>query len=309
MTKPLATTVERFLTAKTAAGKSARTVEFYRSELARIADGLRTHDRTLDDAGPEDIEMYLAAERSRGLTSSSVEAHYRALSAFYRWLHARQRLPGQHWIVQVERPANPKKEPRRTTPAQVEALLTSIDPVTWLDFRDRALLLVMFWSGLRVGETAGLTVADLDMANKRIQVRHGKGDKPRSVRYHPTANADLLAYLYNRPDPTDARLWLSSDGFKGARGALNESSIRQMLRRRCLAAGLPVINPHSLRHGFAMTMLNDGGAPLEAVSKMLGHASPEITRRFYADYVDDEISFLYDAAVDRQQARRRKAGE
>ena len=94
VTKPLATTVERFLTAKTAAGKSARTVEFYRSELARIADWLRTHDRTLDDAGPEDIEMYLAAERSRGLTSSSVEAHYRALSAFYRWLHARQRLIG-----------------------------------------------------------------------------------------------------------------------------------------------------------------------------------------------------------------------
>ena len=302
--------VDRFLTAKTAAGKSRRTVDFYRAELACAADWLRAHGHTLEDAGPEDIEQYLAAERLRNLSPASIEAHYRALSAFYRWLHSRSfgrlknQQPGDHWIVQVERPANPKREPRRATPEQVETLLASIDPLTWLDWRDRALVRVMFWSGLRVSEAIALTVADLDMANRRIRVQHGKGDKPRTVRYHPAANADLLHYLYSRPDPADVRLWLSGDGSGGVRGALTDNGVRQMLRRRCLAAGVKIINPHSLRHGFAMTMLNDGGAPLEAVAKMLGHASPEITRRFYADYVDEELNALYDAAIDRQQKRR-----
>lgn len=212
-------------------------MDFYRAELACAADWLRAHGHTLEDAGPEDIEQYLAAERLRNLSPASIEAHYRALSAYYRWLHSRSfgrlknQQPGEHWIAQVERPANPKKEPRRTTPEQVETLLSSIDPETWLDWRDRALVRVMFWSGLRVSEAVALTVADLDMANRRIRVQHGKGDKPRSVRYHPAANADLLHYLYSRPDPADVRLWLSDNGAGGVRGALTDVLSRPPARR------------------------------------------------------------------------------
>ena len=66
------------------------------------------------------------------------------------------------------------------------------------------------------------------------------------------------------------------------------------------------INPHALRHGFAMEMLNNGGATMEAVSRMLGHASPEITRRFYADYLDEEIAAIYNDAIQRSAARRQK---
>ena len=118
------------------------------------------------------------------------------------------------------------------------------------------------------------------------------------------ATPDLLAYLFNRPAHHAPELWTGNDGSGGARGALTDNGIRQMLRRRSKAAGMRPINPHSLRHGFAMEMLNNGGASLEAVSKFLGHASPEITRRFYADYIDEELAAIYTAAIDRSARRR-----
>ena len=296
--------IERFITAKEAAGRSARTIQFYRSELAAAAAWMQAHGADLDHADAGAIEAHLAAERARGQSPASISARFRALSAYYRWMHARGRQPGEPEIAQVKRPDAGHREPRRTTPAQVEQLLASIQPATWLDYRDRALIWIIFWSGLRVSEAAGLRVEDIDQAARRLHIRAGKGDKARTVPYHPGAGPDLLAYLFNRPAHHAPELWIGNDGSGGAKGALTDNGIRQMLRRRSQAAGMRPINPHSLRHGFAMEMLNNGGASLEAVSKFLGHASPEITRRFYADYMDEELAAIYTAAIDRSARRR-----
>ena len=298
--------IERFITAKEAAGRSPRTIQFYRSELANADAWMQAHGCDLDHADAGAIEAYLAAERARGQSPASVSARYRALSAYYRWIHARRRQPGEPEIAQVERPDPGHREPRRTTPDQVERLLASIQPATWLDYRDRALIWIVFWSGLRVSEAAGLRVEDIDQATRRLHIQSGKGDKARTVPYHPGAGPDLLAYLFSRPAPHAAELWIGNDGSGGTKGALTDNGIRQMLRRRCKAAGMKAINPHSLRHGFAMEMLNNGGATMEAVSKFLGHSSPEITRRFYADYLDEELGSIYNAAINRSRERRKK---
>ena len=298
--------IERFITAKEAAGCSARTIQFYRAELSAAGAWLRAHGHDPDQADACAIEAHLAAERQRGQSPASVSARYRALSAYYRWTHARQRRPGDPEIAQVERPDTGHHEPRRTTPDQVEQLLASITPATWLDYRDRALIWIIFWSGLRVSEAAALRVEDIDQASHRLHIQAGKGDKGRPVPYHPGAAPDILGYLFSRPAPHAPQLWIGNNGAGGPRGALTDNGIRQMLRRRCKAAGMKAINPHSLRHGFAMEMLNNGHAPMEAVSRILGHSSPEITRRFYADYIDEEIGSIYTSAITRSGERRKK---
>lgn len=300
--------ITAFLTAKIAAGKASRTIDYYRRELGAALAWMQARGSDLDGATAEQIEQHLAEERARGMSAASVSARYRAISAYLRWRHARQRSPGQPVIADVARPQIGKKEPRRTTPDQIERLIASIEPATWIDLRDRALLRIMFWSGLRVGETAALALGDLDTAARRLHVRSGKGGKARIVPYHPAAAPDLLGYLFSRPDAAGAvYLWSAGNGAGGAtNSALTDNGIRQILRRRCKAAGMVTINPHALRHGFAMEMLNNGGATMEAVSRMLGHASPEITRRFYADYLDEEIAAIYNDAIQRSAARRQK---
>lgn len=296
--------IDRFLTAKIAAGRSERTIKFYWLELTFASKWFEANGSTLEDADAGQIEKHLASELKRGQGQASVDARYRALSAFYNWRHRRYKLPGEPEIAEVERPGMPDSEPRRTTPGEIEQVLSAIPAETWMDLRDRSIIRITFWSGLRVSEVAGLHVADIDQAERRLRIRRGKGGKPRTVPFHPSVMADLVAYLFARPDPTEPMLWISDNGAGGARGVLQADGVRQMIARRCKAAGVRRINPHALRHGFAMTMLNQGGVAMDAVAKMMGHSDPNVTRRFYAHYLDDEISNIYEDAIARTSKRK-----
>ena len=296
--------IDRFLTAKLAAGRSERTIRFYWLELTFAAKWFEANGTTLEGADAGQIERHLVTERKRGQGQASVDARYRALSAFYNWRHRRDKLPGQPEIADVERPGMPKGEPRRTTPDEIERVLSAIPAETWMDLRDRSIIRITFWSGLRVSEVAGLSVADIDQAERRLHIRNGKGGKPRKVPFHPVVMADLVAYLFARPDHMESMLWIGDDGAGGARGVLQAGGVRQMIARRCKAAGVRRINPHALRHGFAMTMLNEGGVTMDAVAKMLGHSDPSITRRFYAHYLDEEIDIIYEDAIARTRKRK-----
>ena len=109
---------------------------------------------------------------------------------------------------------------------------------------------------------------------------------------------DLLGYLYAKPRHASNTLWLGSDGYEGA-NPITREGVRQALRRRCLAAQMRPLNPHSFRHGFAMTMLNDGQAQMSVISKLLGHSSETITRDFYAEWQDVGLGTAYRAAYTR----------
>jgi integrase len=105
-------------------------------------------------------------------------------------------------------------------------------------------------------------------------------------------------YLYNRPAWSKPPLWVSSDGYSGVRGALTAEGIRVMLRRRCTDVGLRSINPHQVRHGFAMTLLN-AGMELSAVSAAMGHSSQSVTEQVYAAWLTEGLAREYDAALRR----------
>lgn len=243
----------------------------------------------------DEIERFLADCHEAGLSPSTVHARYRALKALFRFLEKRRRIDrDENPIAMLEAPSVPKTvRPYVTVPELRQLLATTGDD--WIGQRDRLILLLLFYSGLRLGEVAALQVVDLDATTLEVIVHHGKGDRSRVVPMSPEVRPVLAAYLYQRPEHR-AELWLSSDGYGGVAGVLRPEGIRQMIFRRCARAGLPRLNPHRFRHGFAMWMLN-AGARLTTVSAAMGHSDPAITSQVYAHTTITTVRREYDAAL------------
>ena len=179
-----------------------------------------------------------------------------------RTLPAVLRRADMEKLLAVHAAVGPDGKPREQTPA---------------DLRDQALLELLYASGLRVSEAAGLDVKDVDLSQGQARVM-GKGSKERIVPLHATAVAAIAEYLERgRPvlavKPGESRLFLSSRGTP-----LTADAIRRMFKESLRAAELDEsLSPHAVRHTFATDVL-DGGADLRSVQEMLGHASLSTTQ-------------------------------
>lgn len=285
--------LDRFLIAKEAAGLASRSLHWYSAQNLAYLEWLEVNPG-FGFTAPESVEMFLAHERRRGLAPSTIHARYRGLSAWFGWLTKRNLIPANP-IAAVDRPRIPKKHQRYVPLRDFLALYTSIQDETWLDERDRAIMLLLLFSGLRVSEVIGLHVDDVDLDERMVHVRAGKGGHSRDVPVAPDFKGVHIRYLLSRPAYPGTELFVSHDGYRGVRGVFSANGVRQMLRRRCRAAGLPEYNPHAFRHGFAMLFLNAGMA-LSAVSEAMGHTS-EQTTRIYARYLKDGLSRAYESTV------------
>ena len=284
-----------FITSRIAAGLSPKTIAWYTWLLSRYTAHCTLH--MLDPALPASVETFLVQLRRDGQAPASVAAYHRALRVYFGWMMKRGYLQANP-MLQVERPRVPRQRKRHVTVSEFRRLYDGIVGATWLDDRDRALLVVMFYSGLRVGEVVGLQRADVDLAHRLITIRQGKGGHSRIVPCAPLLADPLMMYLQLRPAWSKPPLWISCDGSNGVRGALTAEGIRVMLRRRCAAAGLRYLNPHQFRHGFAMTLLN-AGMEMSAVSAAMGHSSQAITEQVYAAWLTDGLAREYNEALRR----------
>ena len=277
--------------------RAHKTLEWYGEQFAafdrwRLAAGLPD---VLPDA--ETIDAYIADQHERH-RPATVHARFRALRALLNFLERRRKLErGENAIHLVDAPSVPQEVRRHVSVAECETLLGSIGASAWLDHRDRLIVLLLMFSGLRVGELCALTVADVDSLRCEGTVQNGKGDKARVVPCVEDVRAALAAYLYSRPSHAPALL-LASDGYDGVKGPLQAEGVRQMLIRRCQAAGIAIYNPHAFRHGFAMWLLN-AGARLTTVSTAMGHSDPALTSKVYAHTTTQTIRREYEEAVSR----------
>lgn len=287
--------LESFLVAKTAAGLSVRTLSWYRLFIAGFLDFCEC--RSLDQKQPETVEAYLAELRSRQVSPHTVSGCYRALSVWFGWLVKRGLLAVSP-LHTVQRPRLPQKRAPYVRPAEFDLLLASIRGSDWTDARDRALLLALYYSGLRVAEALALTACDIDGPRRLLTVVSGKGDKTRLVPCHPQFVSELAAYRAGLPADPLPCLFVSNDGAGGIRGPLTPNGLRQMMRRRCAQAALPYLHPHAFRHGFAMLFLNNG-MEMSAVSAAMGHSSVSVTESVYARWLPNGLLRQYDAALRR----------
>lgn len=275
--------LEAFLTAR--ARLSARTLEWYRLQIETFIAWLSKQQISGSTwLTPETIEKFLAEEQKR-ISEASVAGRFRALLAFFNWLVERKYLAVSP-MVGVERRDAPKRVPRRTDLESYQILIDSIPMAHWLDLRDRLAINVMFLCGLRVSEVAGLRIGDFDIRQGLLTVRSGKGNKDRIVPMQPAVSGAFVRYMYGRPGWPGSEVMLSADVGRNAQGVIKPNGLRIMLRRRCEAAGVPYINPHSFRHGLAMYLLNHGG-DMSLVQKILGHSKIATTADYYAEWVTE----------------------
>lgn len=248
-----------FLLDKQASLRAPRTLEYYRRVLGDFSLWLeREGVADLARLRPLHVRAYLVAIRGRGYSDATVGLYARGLRAYLRFCHAEGYMPE---ALRFDMPKAERKLKRALTPAEAQALIAACE-----DLRDLALLTLMLDTGLRLGEVAALTWADLDLATGAVRVRRGKGGKGRlSVVGLKTRRALLKYRRSSEATDGDAPLWV------GKRGALGPSGVAQAVRRIGRKAGLEV-SPHALRRTFA-TLSATGGMSVVTLQALMGHAT------------------------------------
>ncbi|HEY0839226.1 MAG TPA: site-specific tyrosine recombinase XerD [Vulgatibacter sp.] len=273
-------------------GLRPKTVDAYGEDLRDYLDDL--HRAGMSDAAliePSHIETHLANLAGRGLSSRSQARHLASIRMLHRFLLA-DRITTTDPARAIERPKPERKLPVYLTVPEVEALLAVPESATVLGARDKAMIELLYATGLRVSELCGLEVADLNLAAGYLIAR-GKGDKERIVPVGAIARAAVEHYL-DGPRAAldggcDARHLFLRPGGKG----LSRQAFWKRLRRHAIAAGIDrPISPHKLRHSFA-THLLERGADLRAVQQMLGHADVSTTQ-IYTHVDSRRLRGLYD---------------
>jgi integrase/recombinase XerC len=278
-------------------GASAHTLRSYRTDLTDCAAFLAARRLgTLVEADARTLRAYLAALHDRGLARTSIARRLAALRSFFRFLMRRGRASANP-AREVSTPKLPKKLPVYLPIDESEALLRADPPPTAGGARDRAILELLYATGIRVAELAGLDVEDVSLRDWRegaVRVL-GKGRKERVVPVGRQAVEALRAYLGERGERGSGPLFLNERGRR-----LTVRSVHRIVRARARAAGLHRrVSPHTLRHTFA-THLLDGGADLRLIQELLGHARLGTTQK-YTHVSTDRLMKVYDAAHPRAQ--------
>ena len=279
-------------------GLSPRTVEAYARDLVEYLEALaRAKVRAPRAVWQEHVRGHLAT-LGRRLSARSQARHLAAIRMFHRFLVA-ERHADRDPTELVETPRQARRLPIFLTLEEVEALLEAPRDTTAAGLRDRAMLHVLYATGLRVSELIGLSINSIQL-DAGYLVARGKGDKERLVPLGRRAVAEVRAWL-GRGRPALLRGRASRALFVGPRGtALTRQGVWKLLRRHALAAGIKKqLSPHKLRHSFA-THLVERGADLRVVQAMLGHADLATTQ-IYTHVDGRRLRAVYDAAHPRSR--------
>lgn len=271
-------------------GLSANTLAAYARDLKKFETWLsRERGKGIAAAEREDVSAFLQQLRRGGAEPSSVARQASTLRHFYRYLVADGFIKRDP-TVEIETPRAWQTLPKFLTAEEVELLLEQPDVSSEVGIRDRAVLELLYASGLRVSEVAGLRLSDVDL-DAGVVTCLGKGSKERAVPIGRSAIGWVTRYLPIRQKWLGQRTssWL----FITRRG---RPLRRQMLWRRVVwygrKAGLGHVTPHMLRHTFA-THLLEHGADLRSVQLMLGHADISTTE-VYTHVTDERLREVYE---------------
>lgn len=274
-------------------GLAENSVTSYTQELRNFAQYL-TPKKITDFKRVDRLQVmaYLSALTAAGKSRNSVIHAVSALRKFYRYLVQTHQLTDNP-MANVAAPKHAQHLPAVLTVAEVDRLLVAPDTNNKYGLRDRAILEVMYATGLRVSELVHLKLADLHLEMGLIQTL-GKGDKERIIPIGDVASDWINQYLaHSRPvllkQRTSPYLFLNAHG-----GGLSRQSIWQKIKRYVALADIQKdVTPHTLRHSFATHIL-ENGADLRVVQELLGHADITTTQ-IYTHISKKRLLNVYDA--------------
>jgi integrase/recombinase XerD len=275
---------------------SGHTLESYGRDLAALAAFADTSRRNLEDLDRRALDTFVQKQRGRGQSPRSVARAVAAVRGFYRFLVLDRRLARSPAEDLQPPPAWPAL-PKFLSVEDVDILLAQPDTSTPLGLRDRALIELLYATGMRVSELVGVRDADLHL-DEHYLTCIGKGNKERLIPIGEQASAWIRRYqagarpgLVRRQKAggrTMPRLFVNARG-----GPLSRVGFWKILKRYGQKAGLPrMLSPHVLRHSFA-THLLERGADLRAIQMMLGHADLSTTQ-IYTHILEARLRAVYD---------------
>ena len=251
-------------------GKSEKTIEQYRRTATKLA---LVTGKTYTDIGVYDIRLFLAEEKQRGISNTTLENTRANLSAFFQWLLQEDHIT-KNPCMNIPPIKCPEKVRYPFSSVEIDALRRACRSK-----KERAIVEVLLSTGVRVSELTGLELMDVNFTEQSLHVRKGKGAKERTVYMDDLAKTHLERYLAERSTMTGA-LFLN-EYEKG----INPGGVRSILKRLGMRAGVENVHPHRFRRTFA-TRLAARGMDVQEIRKLLGHTNMDTTMKYV--YTSDE---------------------
>ena len=271
---------------------SQYTVKSYKRDLNCLSTYCESKSISLwTDLKQTDIRSYMASRHRQGLSSTSLQRELSAIRSFFNFLLKNQLTdnnPGQY----IKAPKKTRKLPKTLDVDQIKSLLEAGTNST-IEIRDLAMFELFYSSGIRLSELAQLNLTDIDLTDKSLMVRSGKGGKSRMLPIGSKAVAAINTWLEHRIKSitsTETALFISTRGTR-----LGQRSIELRLKQWCKKKGIAEhIHPHMLRHSFA-THLLESSQDLRAVQELLGHSNISTTQ-IYTHLDFQHLADVYDRA-------------
>ena len=271
---------------------SANTVFSYMRDIRQFDSWLRSgEEMTVLDATEVHISGYLAHLQQEGRSAATISRGLASLKNFYAYLVSTGFLTDSPVTSQIRVNRGEKKQPQVLTSAEVDRLLAQPAPVDAKGIRDKAMLEVLYATGIRVTELIDLNQDDFIPELKSIRV--GTGKKVRSIPLYPVAFRAVTQYLAQTrgtmvSDPSEKALFVNVNGSR-----MSRQGFWKILKHYQAKAGIDQeITPHTLRHSFAVHLI-ENGAELTAVKELMGHSDISSTQ-VYAQMINQKLKSVYD---------------
>jgi len=253
-------------------GASSHTLRAYRKDLREFSESVKCEPSNLDII---DLRGFIAGQIQKGLNKTTVSRRLSSIRSFFKFLY-REGYMKTNPAKLVSNPKVPKLLPRFLSVDDVFSLVEKPEGIGFLPARNRAVLELLYSSGLRVSELSGINTDDIHIKESLIKIK-GKGKKERIVPVGSKAIDAMKSYIIERMllKSKERALFLNRMGKR-----LTERGVRRIVVKYARAIGIHGrIGPHTLRHSFASHLLQ-GGADLRVIQELLGHASLSTTQKY-----------------------------
>ena len=252
-------------------GLSNNTAKAYEADISSFFQWLDNKDLKYKNLQEDHINQYISFLFQRKMRSSSVNRKISSIKSFYIFLVKRNFVKNSP-LNDLVTPKQEKYLPESMSEAEVDKLLNSPDVTNKIENRDKAMIEMLYATGMRISELVNLKITDVDMKRCVVKV-FGKGSKERLVPFGETALDSLRSYLNEREQSSSKEIFLSNRGKKMTRVAFWQRVKVYLIRENLKNS----ISPHTLRHAFATHLLNRG-ADLRSVQLLLGHSDLSTTQ-------------------------------
>ncbi len=280
---------------------SPHTVSAYRRDLTCLREFCEKNSiERWEDLRIHNMRRFAAVSFAGGLSARTIQRRLSGARSFMEWLIKEGHLKANP-VIEINAPKAARKLPDTLDPDQMKQLL-NVPGDSRTALRDKAIMELLYSSGLRLAELVNLNLGDIDLSDATVRLT-GKGNKQRIVPVGRWAREAVNAWLKVRAQEANQEEQAVFTGRRGAR--ISPRTVQAMVRRRATAAGLPQrVHPHLFRHSFATHML-ESSSDLRAVQEMLGHADISTTQ-VYTHLDFQHLAQIYDKAHPRAQRQPKK---